>query len=649
MRINWQPRTLKMKVRLILIAITTMLVLATVAGLVMFDRFRTLALGTSEAVIHTIETSYGFSQQVNRLVALASEIGTIDSFQTLAEHRTEAVDLIDRIGSMARSLDSQGTRSTSFRDLLVDGLEPALLDAEETQFRNLVLQQALSSRLQALDQVLDRLTIAVDRIAARGDTALIAELSSTTPAPERLDEAVRRLRVDTQILAQVQTLVVASKTLAGLGIDGDLVGASDTVSRRLSTLAAFLGTRPDDSDRRDIAVLAMELREQLWGTAGLIPLLERAQATTRRLDESQRTLQALARESADLLQRSMVREQAALVAANARAETLSRQIQFNDLVLRLLMTVGVLAITATYFGREVTSRVLRLAETVRELAAGRTDITIRPRGTDEIAEMERAIIVFRDNARALRRSNAELQEFAYVASHDLRSPLRAIQDLADWTIEDFSDELPPEAQRNLDLIRARSDRLSRLLSDLFAYAKVDSGSETLSDLDLVTLATELDDLLGRGGSFAVQAGGITRISTVATPVRTILMNLVSNAIKHHDRLMGQVTITGMVEGDSFVIEVADDGPGIDKAYQDKIFELFQTLKPRDDMEGSGFGLAYVRKLVLRLNGTITVQSDPSVARGSVFRFSLPLNLMHESPDALQGQSLAGKVPDAAAA
>ena len=647
--IPWQPRTLRMKVRLILLAIATLLVLATLGGLAMFERFRSLALDTSSDVIGTVEATYGYSDRVNRLVALAAGIRDIDSFDRLEAHKREAAGLIDRIEDMGDGLSEAGARSQTLGTLLSEGLRPAMAEAAETQFQKLVLQRALTNRTRTVDDVLDRLMIAADRISTRAGLELTALVADGRADPEEVAQAVRLTRTDNELLAQLQTLALASNTLAGLGPEANISAAQETVSHRLGALVAMLATWPEDAERREIAMLTTELREELWGESGLIPLLERQQVTLQRLETAQARVATLANESANLLGEIIVQQQDDLIKATATAETLSRRIQMNDLVLRLMMMLAILLIMAVYFGRQVTERVLRLAETVRELAAGRTDVEIRPRGTDEIAEMERALVVFRDNARALRRSNAELQEFAYVASHDLRSPLRAIQDLADWTIEDFGDELPPEAQRNLDLIRARSDRLSRLLSDLFAYARADSASEAISDLDLTCLAEELDDLLGKGGSFAVTAAGITRIRTVSTPVRTILMNLVSNAIKHHDRLMGSVVIEGLRDGEDFVITVSDDGPGIERAYQEKIFELFQTLKPRDDIEGSGFGLAYVRKLVHRLDGSITVQSDPEKARGSVFRLKLPRGLMHEESEAPGVEMPPGKVPDAAAA
>ena len=638
-----------MKVRLILLAIATLLVLATLGGLAMFDRFRSLALGTSGDVIRTVDATFGYSDRVNRLVGLAAGIREIDSFERLETHKREAAMLIGRIEELADGLTDADPRSQTLSALLADGLRPAMAEAAETQFQTLILQRALANRRRVVDDVIDRLVISADKISTGAGLALSTLLTDDGADADGIARAVQLSRIDNQLLAQLQTLVLASTTLAGLGPEADLASAQDIVSHRFGALVAMIGTWPADEERQDLASLLMELRSEIWGESGLLPLLEQQQITAERLEMAQARVAELALESSNLLGAIIVRQQDELNNATASAQTLSRRIQINDLVLRLMMMLAILLITGIYFGRQVTERVLRLAETVRDLAAGRTDVEIRPRGTDEIAEMERALVVFRDNARALRRSNAELQEFAYVASHDLRSPLRAIQDLADWTVEDFGDELPAEAKRNLELIRARSDRLSRLLSDLFAYARADSASEAVSDLDLVDLAEELDDLLGRGGSFAVTAGGITSVRTVATPVRTILMNLVSNAIKHHDRLMGTVVIEGLRDGQDFVITVSDDGPGIETVYQEKIFELFQTLKPRDDLEGSGFGLAYVRKLVHRLNGTITVQSDPEKARGSVFRLSLPRHLMHETSDAPGAVSLPGKVPDEAAA
>ena len=111
--------------------------------------------------------------------------------------------------------------------------------------------------------------------------------------------------------------------------------------------------------------------------------------------------------------------------------------------------------------------------------------------------------------------------------------------------------------------------------------------------------------------------------TYGTPLRQIILNLLGNSIKHHDRRDGEVAVELRPGGGRLSFTVRDDGPGIEKAYHDKIFHLFQTLKPRDEVEGSGLGLAIIRKSVEFYGGTVRVESDPTVGRGTSFIFDLP--------------------------
>jgi signal transduction histidine kinase len=117
-------------------------------------------------------------------------------------------------------------------------------------------------------------------------------------------------------------------------------------------------------------------------------------------------------------------------------------------------------------------------------------------------------------------------------------------------------------------------------------------------------------------------GSLPTLHTYAAPLETVLRNLVSNAIKHHDKPQGKIEISAKVKGDFIEFSVADDGPGIDPAFHDRIFQMFQTLRPRDQVEGSGIGLAVVEKIISNVGGTIRLESAPN--KGATFIFTWPL-------------------------
>ncbi len=246
--------------------------------------------------------------------------------------------------------------------------------------------------------------------------------------------------------------------------------------------------------------------------------------------------------------------------------------------------------------------------------------------------MARALVVFRRNAEALRRSNIELEKFAYVAAHDLRSPLRAVHELSVWVIEDEQNSLSAESQAYLCMLQQRIDRLNRLLNDLLDYARAGQNEPAAEQVRLDRLVRELAHGVDPKGCFKITFNGPEEpVTVLLTPLQQILGNLLSNAIKHHDAEHGVVLVQAEIDQNRLLLRVADDGPGINPRYQTRVFGLFQTLRPRDEVEGSGLGLAIVRKLASHYKGSDTLVSDPEKTRGTTFIVELPLPISSPAP------------------
>lgn len=223
---------------------------------------------------------------------------------------------------------------------------------------------------------------------------------------------------------------------------------------------------------------------------------------------------------------------------------------------------------------------------------------------------------------ALARSNHELGQFAYVASHDLRSPLRAIDNLATWITEDAAAVLPEPSKVHLDKLRGRIKRMEKLLDDLLAYSRIGRFAYAVEVVDTHTLINDIVNLMDAPSGFVITLDEQTTVlTTLRTPLETVLRNLIDNAIKHHDRAVGEVHVTVQDLGNFVEFAVTDDGPGIAEQYHIRIFEIFTTLKPRDQVEGSGIGLAIVKKIVESQAGVISVASGSG--RGASFRFTWP--------------------------
>jgi PAS domain S-box-containing protein len=222
----------------------------------------------------------------------------------------------------------------------------------------------------------------------------------------------------------------------------------------------------------------------------------------------------------------------------------------------------------------------------------------------------------------LERSNQELNNFAYVASHDLKSPLRGIDQLASWLTEDLADSLSAQTQEHLRLMRSRINRMENLLDDLLAYARAGRTEAQLECVDIMDFVQQVFDFSNNGQHYTLEIQGEKADYLLAkTPLELVLRNLINNAIKHHDRAKGNIVISIEAKVGWLEFSVADDGPGIPVEHQQRAFAMFQTLQPRDKVEGSGMGLAIVRKVVETFGGTIDVSINQP--RGAIFRFNFP--------------------------
>lgn len=222
----------------------------------------------------------------------------------------------------------------------------------------------------------------------------------------------------------------------------------------------------------------------------------------------------------------------------------------------------------------------------------------------------------------LERSNIELDRFAYIASHDLKAPLRVIDNAAAWLSEDLDAFLTEDTRDSMNLLRGRVRRMERFLDDLLAYSRVGRAVHGGAAISGTVLMQEVVSLVSPPPGFRITLGpGFDEVRLPGTPISGVLLNLISNAIKHHDRAEGLVHVTVEDQGAQLAFAVSDDGPGIPAEHQERVFEMFQTLKPRDEVEGSGMGLAFARKTVESMNGALTLTSGDG--RGCVFRFTWP--------------------------
>lgn len=239
----------------------------------------------------------------------------------------------------------------------------------------------------------------------------------------------------------------------------------------------------------------------------------------------------------------------------------------------------------------------------------------------DITERDEARRKLEDYTRALELINKDLDDFAYVASHDLRAPLTAIASLVLWIEEDTAGSLSVSSSNHLALIKNRVARMGKLLEDLLDYSRAGRSASHLEAVDTGELVMQVTDLVRNTSPVAVTCTGLPVLYTVRTPLQQVFRNLISNAIKHHDGDVCTIEITALEAGGHYIFRIKDDGPGIPAQFRERVFNMFQTLRPRDEVEGSGMGLALVRKLVERYGGVVKVVE--SEGRGATIEFTWP--------------------------
>jgi two-component system sensor kinase FixL len=252
----------------------------------------------------------------------------------------------------------------------------------------------------------------------------------------------------------------------------------------------------------------------------------------------------------------------------------------------------------------------------------------------DITENKKAEAVRNQLLEQLASANQELKDFAYIVSHDLKAPLRGIKTLVDWITADCGDKLNDDSKQQINLLTSRVNRMHNLIDGILQYSRVGRTEEETAPVNLNELIPEVIDMIAPPENITITIENeLPTIVFEPTRIMQVFQNLLSNAVKYMDKPKGLIKV-GCVEEDGFLkFNVTDNGPGIEEKHFERIFQMFQTLAPRDEFESTGVGLTVAKKIVELYHGKIWVESE--VGEGSTFFFTLPKQEIGAKDEKLQ--------------
>jgi signal transduction histidine kinase len=217
-------------------------------------------------------------------------------------------------------------------------------------------------------------------------------------------------------------------------------------------------------------------------------------------------------------------------------------------------------------------------------------------------------------------ANQELNDFAYVVSHDLKAPLRGISSLSEWLLSDYADKFDSEGRELVNLMIARVHKVYNLIDGILKYSRVGRVKEEKRAVNLNDVVKDVIELICPLDNIKIQiANELPVIFCEKTRIEQVYQNLISNAIKFMDKPQGKITIACIEDNDYWKLSVADNGPGIEQQHFARIFKIFQQLSNNKDSDSTGIGLSLVKKIVEMYGGNVWVESE--VGQGSTFFFT----------------------------
>lgn len=604
--------TIRQKIRLLLGVVLIVMLVATVLRLMSVRTFEHALNAYESRAEQTIDSLSAIEFAAERLKSIAARLGEVGSSTELDALASSGSNVVDstrvKIEAAPLSLELIAQMSAALSD--IDGrFQSATTAARGVLDSNLLLFQAR----EALHSMTDQVAVTVPKLVTK------TLLNARAPGSQ-VDAIISEIEPAIQLRVQFSSLIAALRSVSS--DQHDLSIAERELEKTVLALsrlapeqrAAYVSVLSDLSSALNAYKARAERRE------------EALTAYSRALTATERTTLS---ELVTLTRLSGLAQGDATSVLRTQKDTEQRFIRL-ELGLFALLGFGSVIGVWIVFSRQVGHRIAVLSEDLLRVANGDLQSVSRVSGRDEIGKMANALEIFRRNAKELRQANADLESLTYATNHDLRSTLLGLRDLAVWTVEDHGTVLSNDVRNNLDGILARCAHMSKLLSDILDFARAGRTNDSVEHVELPSMIKDIAVYLAPPPGMKIAYSGPQFVASKAETLATILLNLLSNGVKHHDRNSGHVMVACTVLDSWATFEVSDDGPGIPELYQVRIFELFQTLDVRAHRENSGVGLAMSRKLAEQLGGTLSVSSNPNRSRGATFTLRIPVPEMHET-------------------
>jgi signal transduction histidine kinase len=300
----------------------------------------------------------------------------------------------------------------------------------------------------------------------------------------------------------------------------------------------------------------------------------------------------------------------------------TRNISFYLTVLSIVIGIGI----AGFLARHVSSAILRMVNMADAISAGNYDVHVDARGMDEIGRLSASLNnmakVLAEHIALLKRKNEELNQFAHIVSHDIKTPLRGIDNVVSWIEEDHDVDIPKKVKEYVRLIKGRVARAESLLNGILSYSRIGREVQKKETVNVDELIDEIKGYLPQKKQLSlIVQHPLPKIYTERLPLFQVFSNLLNNAYHYHNKENGVVKVYYKELAEHYKFFVEDNGPGIAKNYHEKIFVIFQTLQEEESAQSTGVGLAIVKKILTDRKLEIQVASEPGV--GSTFSFTWP--------------------------